>query len=236
MLGATGCAAGSQMWIGMIPAFTPNPPKKSRKTTALEARRQDRGQQMEIREVQAAAHVTQQKEGDQQQTGARMGHDEEQRSSLAGLSLSVLETDQAIRRQRHHFPGQKEEERVRGRENQRQTGDQDVVKKTQQPYPAAVFFIAQVSPGIDRYGGRQQPQRQAEKAREPVQAHRPAAHRQAARQAPKGVGTPRQHGRRRKRSPAPRPTATARRPVAVPLRPPDQEQPRLRPPVEADCR
>ncbi len=35
-LGAAGCASGSQTWRGIIPALTPKPARKSRKTASRE--------------------------------------------------------------------------------------------------------------------------------------------------------------------------------------------------------
>ena len=60
-----------------------------------------------------------------------MRHDQEQNPGLAGLFLLVFKADQAIGGKRHHLPGDQEEERVRGGEDERQTGEQNIVEEPQ---------------------------------------------------------------------------------------------------------
>jgi hypothetical protein len=90
----------------------PKANEEKQKNDALFERRHTRSQQVETGEIQAAAGGCQDQERDQQQTGARVRHDEKKHPGVARFFLFVFEADQAERRKRHHFPRHQEKEGV----------------------------------------------------------------------------------------------------------------------------
>ena len=120
LLGATGCAAGSQMCSGTMPALTPKPNRKSRKASVAP----DPAGMVLPQCVKAVEAITRRPPGKSKQetqdeaAGADVRHHEVEHAGVAGFLLFMLEADQAISGERHDLPGDQEEERVVGQENQ----------------------------------------------------------------------------------------------------------------------
>ena len=119
LLGATGCAAGSQMCNGIMPVFTPKPNRKKQKHQVPLAGRHLVPERVKALEAITAGHLEQEQKSQDEAAGADVGHDEEQDAGVAGFLVFMLEADQAIGGERHDFPGDQEEERVVSQEDQR---------------------------------------------------------------------------------------------------------------------
>jgi hypothetical protein len=196
LLGATGWAFRKPDVKGTRPAFTPKAEKEKQKNRTLLKRRHTRSQQVEAGEIQTAAGGCENQERDQQQTGARVRHDQKKHPGLARFFFFVLEDDQEERRQRHHFPRHQEEEGIRRGEDQRQTRQQQVEEEPEGAQVAASLHLPQVSKGVQRNGGRQHRQRHVEIGRQRVQADRPCERRVAEGQADRGGAAAEEDGRR----------------------------------------
>src|ERR1700693_891391 len=100
---------------------------------------------MEGLKAQVAAGGAQHEESQQQKPRARMGHDEEQNPGLASLPFPMFKANQTISRERHHLPGDQEEECVRSREDQSKTEQQDVIEESENAYAFPSFPVPQIT-------------------------------------------------------------------------------------------
>ena len=172
LLGATGCASGSQMCSGTMPAFTPNPAKNSRKTAPCSAGRKLRCQQMEAGEIHAAGERA--PAAGRRSSSMTVPACDMMRYTTAALRVSAFSCSkrhQAEGRNRHHFPGGQEEERVRRREDQGQAQQQGIVEKAERSQIARALHGTQILDRVHRHRQRQKRQGERKPGRQRIEPH-----------------------------------------------------------------
>ena len=113
-VGASTCAAGSQVWNGNIGTLMANEMKKARKTQIWKLRRIALAHH--VGDAEAADLEVQRDDGDQQEHRAGHGVDEELERGV-DLARAAPDADQQGHRDQHRFPEDEEEDEIQGAEH-----------------------------------------------------------------------------------------------------------------------
>src|ERR1035441_4940093 len=105
---------------------------------------------MEAVKVVIAGGLEQQKKSEDQTTRADVRHDEKKHAGVSRFHLFMLETDEAIRRQRHDFPRDEKKEGVARQKNHRRRQQQQIEERAEHADVFASVKTARVAEGINR--------------------------------------------------------------------------------------
>ena len=127
LLGAAGCASGSQTWSGMMPALTPKPTKKSTKSSVARRRADASAPASSASKRQRAGRRTPARRKPAiRQPGADVRHDEVEKGRAPAVAVLVLGGHQRGVGERHQLPREQERDRVGRREHELDGADQHV--------------------------------------------------------------------------------------------------------------
>ncbi len=172
MLGAEGCALGSQMCIGTSPALVPKPSQRQDEDGVLGEGGELTGGVPEHVEREAPGLEVEDEKCGRDERGADMRHDKVSDPRLEVGRLLVVVDDQKERGKRHELPEQQEREHVVRGCHQDHRQDEDV---EQQPEGLAAVPSARraaVAQRVDGYGCRDEPDNQHEEGGDAVDVER----------------------------------------------------------------